>query len=158
MNFDVFDRQSLQYHPRSGSHCINQFCLVADGACPHPSCLDSIWLRNLLGHLVAFVGRRKELDALCQEGRSLAPLGSPRVSLPGASGVSCPCFQLELELHDPNKLGPALCMCCHYILPGRSSGNSSCGTSFFSAFCQSFSFWAAMFSLRNILDSLLFFQ
>ena len=36
----------------------------------------------------------------------MAPLGSPRVSPPGASGVSCPCFHLELELPDPNKLGP----------------------------------------------------
>ena len=31
MNFDVLNRQSLQYHPRSGGHCINQFGFVADG-------------------------------------------------------------------------------------------------------------------------------
>ena len=37
MNFDILNRQSLQYHPRSGGHCINQFSFVADGACPHLS-------------------------------------------------------------------------------------------------------------------------
>ena len=37
VNFDIFNRQSLQYHPGSGGHCINQFCFVAAGACPHLS-------------------------------------------------------------------------------------------------------------------------
>ena len=37
VNFDIFNRQSFQYHPGSGGHCINQFCFVTDGACPHLS-------------------------------------------------------------------------------------------------------------------------
>ena len=37
VNFDIFNRQPLQYHPGSGGHSINQFCFVADGACPHLS-------------------------------------------------------------------------------------------------------------------------
>ena len=66
---------------------------------------------------MAFAGRMKELDVLCQEGRSMAPLGGPRVSLPGASGVSFPCFHLELELCDPNKLGHPY-VYGHCLLPG----------------------------------------
>ena len=46
--------------------------------------------------------RWKELDALCQEGRSLVPLERSRV-YPGASGLNFPCLQLELGLPDPDK-------------------------------------------------------
>ena len=40
----------------------------------------------------------------------------------------------------------------------ESSCNYSGGTSLFSAFCHSFNFWATMFSLSSMLESLLFFQ
>ena len=46
--------------------------------------------------------RWKELDALCQEGRSLVPLERSR-AYPGASVLNCPCFQLELGLPGPDK-------------------------------------------------------
>ena len=90
---------------------------------------------------MAFVRRMKELGALCQEGRSLAPLGKSRAFLPGTSGVSCPCFQLELGLPDPNKLGPPY-VYGHCLLPGGFSCDSSGGSSLSSTFCHSFSFWA----------------
>ena len=44
----------------------------------------------------------EKLDALCQEGRSLVPLERSRV-YPGASGLKCPCLQLEIGLPDPDK-------------------------------------------------------
>ena len=50
-------------------------------------------------------------------GQVMGSLGSPRVSLPGASGVSCPCFHLELVLPDPDKSGPPH-VHCHCPLPG----------------------------------------
>ena len=50
-------------------------------------------------------------------GQVIGSLGNSRVSLPGASGLSCPCFQLEFELPDPNKLGPPY-VHGHCLLPG----------------------------------------
>ena len=49
-------------------------------------------------------------------GRSV-PLGSPRVSLPGVSGMSCPCYHLELVLPGPDKSGPPY-VYGHCPLPG----------------------------------------
>ena len=106
---------------------------------------------------MAFVGRMKELDELCQVCRSWVLLGSPRVSLPGTSGVSCPCFHLELELPGPDKSGPPY-VYGHCSLLGSLLVILLVELPLFSAFCNSFSFWTAIFSLSNMLDSLLFFQ
>ena len=99
---------------------------------------------------------------ICKEDKGIGciMLGGQVIGSTGKSkGLSSRCFWGELSLLPSGTCAVRSCLSVDSLsFAWESSCNSSDRTSLFSAFCHSFSFWAAMSSLSSMLESLLFFQ
>ena len=99
---------------------------------------------------------------ICKEDKGIGctMLGGQVIGSTGKfKGLSSRCLWGELSLLPSGTCAVRSCLGIESLsFAWESSCNSSGGTSLFSAFCHYFNFWAAMFSLSSMLESLLFFQ